>query len=102
MKLMPTTADVSTELTQSAAILVLATTKEQESTTMSTAGNSDWWSSTVTFYFKIAVIVLGFVGTVANGTTLFALAFAKQVRRWSSLYVRVFEDSGEATGGVGG
>jgi hypothetical protein len=52
---------------------------------------TDWTTSSITdgsgssdivdFYFKIAVVSVGFVGTLANGVTLFALIFGKSVRK---------------------
>jgi hypothetical protein len=55
---------------------------EQDSATISSTDNLEESSSTLSFYFKIAVIVLGVVGTIANGTTLWALLFTKQVMKF--------------------
>jgi hypothetical protein len=83
---METTLEKS-DYTQSASAATVAgrITCELDSTTISTADALDESSSIISFYFKIAVIILSFIGTAANGIALFALVSAKQVKLFSKI-----------------
>jgi hypothetical protein len=79
---MATTKSDYTLETQSA-VYVSALTNVKDSATISISDNLIKPSSMLSFYFKISVIVLGVLGTVANGSTLWALVFNKQVKKFS-------------------
>jgi hypothetical protein len=76
-------SDYTLEDRQSVTTDAFTTSNEQDSSTISTADSLVESSSVLAFYFKIALILIGIVGVFANGATLFALIFAKQVMRVS-------------------
>jgi hypothetical protein len=78
MNATPTLSDF-TRQTRSIAPAVPDVTNAQDVTTVSATDNSDDPSAVVAFCFKIVLIVFSFVGMIANGATLMALIFAKQV-----------------------
>jgi hypothetical protein len=78
MQTVSATTDL-TQQTQSTTNLETEITSEQILTTISTDDNWAASSSYTALCFKISAIVLGIVGTVANGAALFALIFAMQV-----------------------
>jgi hypothetical protein len=80
METIPTNSDYTPQNEPSVTSINI-TTSERESTTISTVDDSDDISSIIGFYFKIVLICLGFVGTVANSMALSALVFVKQVIR---------------------
>jgi hypothetical protein len=82
---MALTQSNNTQETHSASVttVVSGITNETDSTTIPTTESVDDSSSVLSFYFKVAVVVLGAVGTIANGTTLFAFFFAEQVMGFS-------------------
>jgi hypothetical protein len=86
----PTEADYTQKYQRTWLTTVISgITYDKDSTTISTFNNnsSDDSSSLLSFYFKIAVIILGVVGTVANGTALWILIFAKQVMKFSVITI---------------
>jgi hypothetical protein len=78
---------VFTQQTPLASTEDFESTNEQNTTTLTVTEGLDEKSSTVEFYCKIVLILIGFVGTVANGIALFALVFDKQVIEISNTIV---------------
>jgi hypothetical protein len=87
MELAPTKSNYTQETQSVSATVVNGITNEKDAATLSTADDLNASSSLLSFYFQIAVIVLGVIGTVSNGTTLCALVFAKQVMKFSFIFM---------------
>jgi hypothetical protein len=99
METTPTTSDYS-QLNRSATAMDFTMTTEQFTTMSSTTDSLDDMSAILAYYFEIALILIGFVGTVANGATLFALIFAKQVTAVFIAFIRKFSNELSARTGL--
>jgi hypothetical protein len=71
----------------SVSIVVNGTTGENYSTTNTTADIVNESLSILSICFEIAVIFLGVFGSVANGTTLWVFLFAKEVMKFSFIFM---------------
>jgi len=68
-------------ITASNLSVAMATTEDQTTHTTDGTGMTSSYSFDVEFYFEVAVVLIGVVGTVGNGLVLYALFASKQHKK---------------------